>query len=70
MATAYSVIVYIEDDNLIILAEGNHKELSNIIDIVKNEFDNAKLIDIDKESYNIAKNDIIALRELIQPLLQ
>lgn len=70
MATAYSVIAYIEDDNLIILAEGNHKELSIIIDIVKNEFENAKLIDIDKESYNIAKNDIIALRELIQPLLQ
>lgn len=70
MATAYSIIVYIEDDNLIILAEGNHKELSNIIDIVKNEFENAKLIDIDKESYSLAKNDIIALKELIQPLLQ
>lgn len=70
MATAYSVIAYTEEDNLIVLAEGNHKELSDIIDIVKNEFKNAKLIDVDKESYDLAKNDIIALKELIQPLLQ
>lgn len=70
MTTAYSVIAYIEEDNLIVLAEGNHKELSDIIDIVKNEFKNAKLIDVDKESYDLAKNDIITLKELIQPLLQ
>lgn len=70
MTTAYSVIAYIEDDSLMIVAEGNHKELSDIIDIVKNEIKNAKLVDVDKESYDLAKNDILALKELIQPLLQ
>lgn len=70
MATAYSVIAYIKDDSLMIVAEGNHKELSDIIDIVKNEIKNAKLVDVDKESYDLAKNDILALKELIQPLLQ
>lgn len=61
-----SLIVYKKENNFIIMAEGEEEKLTNMLEVIKERFSTAKVVQVEKSEYQEAKTSLQSLNALIQ----
>jgi acylphosphatase len=66
MDEKFGIITIVKDRRLLVVYEGNERELSDMIGVIKrNLSDSAEMRLVDKEEYETCKENIIELRKLL-----
>ena len=62
----FGIIYYVSNGNVVVIMEGNEKELSDIIDVIKDNINKESSIKLlDKDEYNEAKTNIQELNRIV-----
>lgn len=61
-----SLIIYKKGTNFIVMAEGEEEKLTDMIEVIKERFPTAKLVQVGSEEYQEAKMNAQSLNNLIQ----
>lgn len=62
----FCLLVNKVNNDFVVMGEGNKEELTNILKVIKENFKNAKVIQVDKERYTEDKKDLKSLFSLIE----